>query len=208
MLEAIRSTATGLVIKVQLLISWIVERESIRRKKEAGEPPPWTNDPILQTFRFCNVERERDFVSVWIAKNWLSPHAGNPDLFLAAAVARLTNYPPALREIGFPLPWDIAREQYLAAMARRRAHGEICFDAAYRPPVDPHGTPTAQYHAEKVFDRLWAQRVQLRPKPDDTLRTFQKRLQRSLTMSGWGLFITGQIVADLKFFAPLRNAVP
>ena len=37
---------------------WQEERESIRRKKENGLPAPWTDDPILQEFKFCQVYRE------------------------------------------------------------------------------------------------------------------------------------------------------
>lgn len=36
------------------------ERESIRLRKEAGEPFPWTDDVALQTYRFTNVKREHD----------------------------------------------------------------------------------------------------------------------------------------------------
>lgn len=36
------------------------ERESIRIKKEAGEPWPWTDDEILQTYKFTNVKRSDD----------------------------------------------------------------------------------------------------------------------------------------------------
>ena len=32
---------------------WQVEREQIRLRKEVQKnPPPWTNDPILQQFKF------------------------------------------------------------------------------------------------------------------------------------------------------------
>ena len=35
---------------------WQTERESIRVKKEEYKsPPPWTDDPILQEFKFCQV---------------------------------------------------------------------------------------------------------------------------------------------------------
>ena len=33
------------------LVAWVRERESIRKKKEAGLPPPWTIDPILAHYR-------------------------------------------------------------------------------------------------------------------------------------------------------------
>jgi hypothetical protein len=29
-------------------VYWITEREAIRKRREAGEPAPWTEDPILR----------------------------------------------------------------------------------------------------------------------------------------------------------------
>lgn len=39
---------------------FISERESIRRKKELGDPWPWTKDPILQRYKFTNIWRQDD----------------------------------------------------------------------------------------------------------------------------------------------------
>ena len=42
-------------------IYWQKERERIRVQKEVlKQPPPWTDDPILQEFKFCQVFREDD----------------------------------------------------------------------------------------------------------------------------------------------------
>ncbi len=48
------------------LISFIQERESIRIKKEAGEPRPWTDDEVLDKSKFCNIRREDDKTSKFI----------------------------------------------------------------------------------------------------------------------------------------------
>lgn len=47
-------------MNVKPLVKYIVERESIRVKKEAGEPRPWTKDKILDTYKFTNVFRIYD----------------------------------------------------------------------------------------------------------------------------------------------------
>jgi hypothetical protein len=52
------------------LIAWIAEREAIRIRRESGAPQPWTNDPIMQAWSFCNVRREHDRTTIWTAKNW------------------------------------------------------------------------------------------------------------------------------------------
>jgi hypothetical protein len=52
------------------LVNFVIEREAIRLKKEGGKRPPWTHDEILRDGYFCNVRREDDKVTRWIAKHW------------------------------------------------------------------------------------------------------------------------------------------
>jgi len=53
------------------LVEFAVKREALRKAKEAGGPPPWTIDEILQKYRFCNVRRADDRVSKWLIENVL-----------------------------------------------------------------------------------------------------------------------------------------
>ena len=45
------------------------ERQNIFVKKKSGEPSPWTSDPILQEYKFCNSYRVNDRVSQYLLKN-------------------------------------------------------------------------------------------------------------------------------------------
>lgn len=45
------------------------ERQNIFWKKLNGEKAPWTDDMILQTFKFCNSYRVNDRVSQYLLKN-------------------------------------------------------------------------------------------------------------------------------------------
>ena len=45
------------------------ERQNIFYKKLNGEKAPWTNDPILNTYKFCNSYRVNDWVSQYLLKN-------------------------------------------------------------------------------------------------------------------------------------------
>jgi len=60
----------GLEIKdpVQSFFDYCKKRETVRVKRESGEPYPWSEDPILQKGRFLNVFREDDKVSKSIIK--------------------------------------------------------------------------------------------------------------------------------------------
>jgi len=49
------------------------ERYRIKLRRELDLPAPWTEDPVLGKFRFCNVHREDDKATVWLRKNIRDP---------------------------------------------------------------------------------------------------------------------------------------
>jgi len=175
------------------LISWAIEREKIRIKKERGDPPPWTDDEILQKGHFCNVRREDDPVTRWIAEHWRKPHADDPFVFFAMCVARLVNWPDTLQEAGYPSPWS--REYFVTALKAREERGEQVWTNAYMIHAgDVKGVSKIEHIAD-ILDRLWAGRERLRPRPGGTLHEFYDRL---LAIEGLGTFYAAQIVADAK----------
>ncbi|KZT21621.1 hypothetical protein NEOLEDRAFT_744437 [Neolentinus lepideus HHB14362 ss-1] len=60
------------------LFLWMAERDAIRRKRVAGEPAPWTDDPIFSKYRFTNVFRVFDRTTQYILKNVIN--RGSTDL--------------------------------------------------------------------------------------------------------------------------------
>ncbi|MBC6414713.1 MAG: hypothetical protein GDA45_07540 [Chromatiales bacterium] len=54
------------MISLEQFLWFIEERESIRLKKESGQPRPWTDDEILDKTRFANIYRQDDKVSRFI----------------------------------------------------------------------------------------------------------------------------------------------
>ena len=62
------------------------------RRHEQKLPAPWTEDPILHKFRFTNVYRELDNVTLWFAKNARNRYEGDAVATLMATVVfRLFN---------------------------------------------------------------------------------------------------------------------
>lgn len=51
------------------------KRESIRLVKKTGAPWPWTDDPILQAYKFTNVKREHDRTTRWMREHFTGPNA-------------------------------------------------------------------------------------------------------------------------------------
>ncbi|WP_296708213.1 nucleotide kinase domain-containing protein [Rhodoblastus sp.] len=185
-------------------INYIIERENVRIRKERGDPKPWTDDPLLRQYRFTNIRREDDYVTRWIAKNWRTPNADDPDFWFAAYVARQINEPATLARLGYPVPFD--PEHFLRVMDEPNPGGEKLYRAAYmvRSSSEYKGRSKAEYLAEKEFGPAWERRIYLRPRPTDTLRSYHRRLVQE--QYGMGSFIAAQVVADTKFTGLMRNA--
>lgn len=175
------------------LMFWIKERHSIYLKRKLHEPKPWTADPILQAYRFCNVYRELDKVTVWISKNWRTPNKNDPDLWFACLVARYINEPGTLTDIGYPVPWQ--PEVFLRAIQKRKLENKTIFNAAYIISTGGLTKPKHEYLAD-FFTSAWKRRKYLRPTNVSTLREYCDLL---LSHPGIGRFMAGQVIADLKY---------
>tara|TARA_R100001143_G_scaffold49683_1_gene44640 strand:+ start:19 stop:924 length:906 start_codon:yes stop_codon:yes gene_type:complete len=72
---------------------WIHERESIRINKEVlGHTPPWTDDEVLQKYKFCQVFREDDRTTRWFREHIREPLRDSTDVFMATVIFRWFNY--------------------------------------------------------------------------------------------------------------------
>jgi alpha-glutamyl/putrescinyl thymine pyrophosphorylase clade 1 len=58
--------------------SFAAERQAIFWRRMSQANPPWTNDPILDTFKFTNVYRASDRVSQYLIQNVI--YAGNQNI--------------------------------------------------------------------------------------------------------------------------------
>lgn len=68
------------------------ERQEIFYKKLKGLPPPYSNDPIYQTYKFCNVYRASDRVSQFLIKNVIYEKRTTPkDVLFRIFLFRLLN---------------------------------------------------------------------------------------------------------------------
>lgn len=192
---------------VDRLKAWIVEREAIRVRRFYNEPlkkvegrPVWTEDPILGQYRFCNVHREDDRVTRWIAIGWRQPNVGDPDLWFAMVVARFVNWPETLAEISYPVPWR--RQWFLDVMSARKRRKAKLYTGAYMVRADREHADKAAYQEEVVFTPMWEARYRLRPKISDTLNGYHMLLGQ---FHGLGSFMAAQVVADLKYAPPLAT---
>ncbi len=176
---------------------WITEREAIRVKKEAGLPRPWTKDPILATYRFCNVHREDDKVTKFIKEHFRDPNDGHPAMILNMAMCRLINWIPTLEAIGFIDNWKQERPIFTATMRHLTEKPGKVWTGAYMITAEADGSPKYESVARTldwIAEDAWG--------TDTCLQTWED-LKGAPRV---GSFIAAQIVADLKHTHMLRDA--
>lgn len=173
---------------------FINERERIRKGQHS-------NDPILKTYRFCNVRREDDRVTRWLKKHWRDPYYDSPNMTAAMVLARMVNWPPTLEHIGFPEEWDPER---IVDCIHDVAEKGKAWSGAYVITTCGEHIDKASY-VVRTASLVQASR-RYSPRPEDTLDSLWTRL-RGIQGLGAG-FIAAQVVADLKYVheSPLRMA--
>src|SRR3954454_13952724 len=68
------------------------ERQVIFFRRFRNEPAPWTDDPILHSYKFCNAYRASDRHSRFLIRDVIyQPKFAAPDAFLRVVLFRLFN---------------------------------------------------------------------------------------------------------------------
>jgi hypothetical protein len=199
---ALAEPLTLLPDMVARFVASAIERDAIHKRKEAGQAPPWTADPILANGHFCNVHREQDKVTRWITAHVIAPNTDDPDLVFKIALARFLNEPEALARLHWPAQFNLAQiHDVLKAHAAQG--GKLFRTEAYKPPMPGKGEGTLPHLFEVVLPPIWREREELRPRDGDTLQAFCDRWRGCYKI---GDFLAGQITADAKHVAPLFYA--
>lgn len=184
---------------LERLLYFIKERESIRLKKEAGIPRPWTDDPILATYRFCNVRRMDDRVSQWLIRNWYMPGRiiDSRKVLVAAAMARFINLPESLQTI-YKYVWEWKPEKIKQTLHNLQQTGLKVFNGAYIVSTNGRAMDKVDHVVDccvaPLAEQPWDKWIDV-----DSMQRSCMRLQQCYGLAG---FMSGQIVADLRWVLP------
>jgi hypothetical protein len=180
-----------------LLFYWLRERQRIYRAREAGKHAPWTDDPWLRDYAWCNVTRQQDATTVYLMENWYQ-YLQTEDLPMAAVVARKIVRLETLKDVA-----AVANNEKLPVIERvlrkRQRDGHKIFTGAYigqtRANVDPIDyLMKSLREAEQKIDSLI---------DESSVERTVKQLQ---TITSIGAFTANQIALDLTYTDVLRNA--
>jgi alpha-glutamyl/putrescinyl thymine pyrophosphorylase clade 1 len=196
---------TDLAHRAASLSNFMLARHEIYIARKAKRPPPWTTDPVLAKYRFCNVYRELDTVTIWIRENIRAPYAANSNLWFMLAMARQINLPETLQDIMDAKLWPARRfdpEQVRQVMLARKARGLKIYTGAYMlkgqggAPDSPRDKPHFTCHG--ILAPLLAPAAR---------KKIELGLSRSMAEAhgafmehmGFGGFIAYEVVCDLRF---------
>ena len=190
----------------QALWHWIRTREQTRVAKEAGAVPPWTTDPIINSYHFCNVRRQDDRGTKEIQAAVQSAAIIEESLPEIYTMARLLNHAPSLtvwldwykygckEGMGADHPFNRAAEGF----KDYRSAGNKIFNTAYVVSTCGQKVDKIDYITNVV--RQVANLQLSRTSLVDAYNELQ-------TVSGMGTFLSGQVIADLKNDRYLVDAV-
>lgn len=182
---------------------WIYTRHTIYTRRAQGLPAPWTRDPILANYRFCNVYRQLDKVTVWLNKEWFVD-ADDHYLPFWAAVARTINGIEPLQRLRYSMPTPyqtFERIDFVSSLNDIKRDGGQVRGNAYIVSTNGRKEPFPEYIAKSVLEPFYEAVDDGRANPwgFKYLRDYAEFLQGFM---GLGSFIAGQIIADLKYHHP------
>lgn len=201
----------------EAMLHWVREREAVRVRRAEGRSAPWTDDEIIGKYRFCNVRREDDLVTVWVREHIREPFADNPNLWFMLAISRWINWPETLAELienaqrdaCWPGAPGFNIENVAQVLNARQRRGDKIFTGAYTINApSTKGASKIDYVTGTVLGALWNDRERFHALSDRAhvipdLRSAHAAL---LKYHGWGAFMAYQVVVDWRFTRYLRNA--
>lgn len=202
--------------KLATYVYFVNEREQMRIKKQSGMPAPWTDDEILNTYRFCNIRRRDDRVSAWLINNLYAPNIDHPLLWFMPVICRWINWPPTIKEMIEQDAWEQTElhDDWFVALGDqidyRVSIGEKTWTGAYliTARTIKDGLGKGRWIAESTWKPLWESREKFEEffACPPQARTVKDALGLFKGAFNHGTFMAGQIVADWTYTHLLDQA--
>ena len=187
--------------EVDRYVYWIEERERIRHlKEEVQQEPPWTEDPILREFKFCQVFREDDRTTRWFRHHIREPLRNDPEVFMATVAFRFFNLietGETLLDHNLHIEWD--REKAIQEIRKQKKW----VTGAYIVK-SPNRMDKVTGVAECV-SHIWAERDRIL-KDFSHLKSLCDAWNYLLRFPYIGPFVSYEMVTDLRHTHLLENA--
>lgn len=176
------------------------ERYRIMLYRRNGEE--YKTEKVYEDWRFCNVFREDDRVTMWVRENVREPMRNDPKVILAMAMCRLFNREPSLE----PLlqPTNLFKDFDPIEVASRLKGVKPVTCAAYRV-ITPAGMSKLN-GVINILENSSEELFQLATRMQPGVTTLEETWHALRTFKFYGPFISYEIVSDLRHTYLLENA--
>lgn len=193
---------------VKLFFRFMASREQLRVRKEAGEPWPWSDDNILNTYKFTNVKREDDRTTRWMRAHWTGPQENRPapEIVFNCALFRYFGTTDFAEEVGWQTSYD--PEKVILIAADRRKKGLKVFTGAYIIPSLGMRLPKHEVVCRIILASVLAASGELAEVAKETCswRAVAEQFRKLPGFGGTG-FMTKEVLQDLIHTPVLRKAI-
>src|SRR3989344_6572725 len=182
------------------IVTFATTRQRIWESRQFGQTPPYTSDPILQQYRFCNIYRELDRQTIAIHSS-LSPISDFPTWLLNVAFHRFVCQPDTIARTGL---LSLDPKHNLQVIAHLTNHSRPKYGTAYVFPIS--AIQTSKYPTREQFFCLYL--PQVIPTIAKTISSFRKQsvqtaLNQILPLFGFNLkFHWTEILIDVAYQYP------
>lgn len=142
------------------------ERHAIFERRVQGSAPPWTSDPILETFKFCNVYRASDRVSQFLIRDVAYADDGATQLDTAFRIVAFRTFsrPATWQAVarylgGQPTLKDLATDRFLEALDHAREETSGLYTGAFILCAnDAYGRARKHHNHVELFRDMFLRR--------------------------------------------------
>ena len=178
-----------------------VERQRIFFKRLRGEPPPWTSDEVLSTFRFTNAYRASDRVSQYLIRHVIYGIEVSPEdtvfrILLFKLFNRIDTWQHLERAFGEIRYQDFSVKRFSKALARRAGEGGVYSAAYIMPPPGTFGFERKYENHLALLNHMMRDRLSARLARARSLRETYEALA---SYPGLGRFLAYQYAIDLNY---------
>ena len=197
------------------LFAFMKKREALRCAKATGASWPWSDDEILNEYKFTNVKREHDRTTAWMREHF-TRHAASSSAGVTVfncALFRIFGTTHLASRAGWTFSDYDARAVERAAQECRREHGHA-FTSAYC--LVAHNSEIAsEESAQRAYERVCRKSLQAvwdkREKFDQACatgswRTLIEMLRQTPGFGGSG-FMAKEVALDVMQTPHLRRCV-
>ena len=132
---------------------WILDRYAVHVKKDVhGIPAPWTDNPIIQEFRFTNVRREHDKETKWVIEHVCKVDMSTANKWINLILFRMINKSETCRNF-MPIDFENVDWSTIYDYVSRAPEDYVMFTNAFRTSGVKGAAVKALGHTSAFKDR-------------------------------------------------------